>query len=377
MVYLDYAASTPPYPEVIEEVTKAMQEYYANASAEDHALGLQAKEIFLQARKDIAEFIGAKPKNVIFTSGATESINLALQGFTFYFHERHCRKPRILCSPIEHASVLNTLKALHSKNWIDLKFFSVNHYGFYDLTHLKADLDHTDLFCMMAINNETGVILPFAEAGSLCRERNIPFFCDASQAVGKIPISLEEHHISAISFSGHKLYGPKGIGVLAFQDDFLFRPLFYGGSQQHSIRPGTLPLPLILGLRKALVIRNKVMQQEKKKLSNLRKQLIEGLRHINGIKIHTPLDNSWPGFLHFTLKDVYSKMVLANMPEIAISSSAACSSGLERPSHVLSALGVDENRRYGAFRICLGAFTTKEEVDFFLNQFKNFMIDFV
>ncbi|MDB9540319.1 cysteine desulfurase family protein [Anabaenopsis arnoldii] len=259
IIYLDYHATTPVDLRVAEKVMYYMTNAFGNANSVDHIYGDEAAQVVKQAREQIAELINAAPKEIIFTSGATESINLAIQGYVSQQHHP-CK---IIVSPVEHKAVLDTCAALAKKKLVEIVWLKVNQQAQIDLEHLeKVCADGASLICVMAANNEVGTIYPISEIGAIASSYNIPFLCDASQAVGKIPINFQDWGITYLAISGHKLYAPKGVGALVVKKGHHLQPIIYGGGHQQGIRSGTLNVPGIVGLGEACHWRRLEMEKD-------------------------------------------------------------------------------------------------------------------
>ena len=362
MIYLDYHATTPTDSRVAKKVMIFMTTLFGNAGSIDHLYGDQASTSLKQASCQVAELIHASPKEVIFTSGATESLNLAIQG-----HINKQNKPsRLIISPVEHKAVLDICKALEKKGLSEIVWLKIDRQAQIDLDYLeKACANGGSLLCVMAANNEVGTIYPIQKIGHIAQKYNIPFLCDASQAVGKSPINFYEWGITYLAISGHKIYGPKGVGALIIKKGYQLEPLIYGGGQQNGIRPGTLNVPGIVGLGEACYLRQIEMEQDEKiiaqKRDRLQKLLLE---KIPNLVINGDIQSRLAGNLNISIPDIPNSAIIARIRDkIAISTGSACSSGVPSPSHVLRAMKLSENVIDGALRIGLGKFTTEEEIE--------------
>ena len=363
-IYLDYHSTTPVDPRVAEKVFYYMTTAFGNANSVDHVYGDQAKSVVKEARQNIANLVGCSTKEIIFTSGATESINLAIQGHIL--HNQSKSTPRIFLSPIEHKAVLDTCQALERKGLAKLNYLQVDSKGRLDLEHLEqVCLEQPTLLCVMAANNEIGNIYPIEQISQIASQNGVPFLCDASQAVGKIPISFQEWGITYLTISGHKLYAPKGIGALVIKKGSPLEPIVYGGGHERGLRSGTLNVPGIVGLGEACRLRQLEMVEDESaiaaKRDRLQKLLID---NIPDLVINGDLDSRLAGNLHIAIPGIPSSAVIARIhDQLAISTGAACSSGVETPSHVLRAMNLPEELIEGALRIGIGKFTTDEELD--------------
>jgi cysteine desulfurase len=360
-IYLDYHATTPCDRRVAEVVLHYMTNAFGNSSSIDHIYGDHADIAVKQASKQVADLVGALPREVIFTSGATESINLLLQGLP-----SSGKKKRIAVLPVEHKAVLDTCEALSKKGLAEIVFLQVDRQGKLDLKHLEqVCTEGLSLLCVMAANNEIGTIYPIQAVGAIAQKYNIPFLCDGSQAVGKIPIYFTEWGITYLAISGHKLYAPKGIGALIVKKGLFLEPIIHGGGHQKGMRSGTLNVPGIAGLGEAcrllqleMAVDERVIAAKRDRLQTLLQESIPDLV-INGDRT-----NRLAGNLHVSIPSIPNKAIIARIRDrLAISTGSACSSGVEAPSHVLQAIALPENLIEGALRISIGKFTTDEECD--------------
>lgn len=364
-IYLDYHATTPVDNRVASQVLHAMTTAFGNASSTDHEIGDNAESSVRKATQDIANLIQASPREIIFTSGATESINLAIQGTISRVQESGA-KPHIAISAIEHKAVLDTCYALEAQDKIELSILAVDtqaRLDFFQLETICASGIH--LLCVMAAGNEVGNIYPIEKISAIAQKHNVPFLCDATQAVGKIPIRFHDWGITMLALSAHKIYGPKGVGALVVQKGYQLEPILYGGGQQNGLRPGTLNVPGIVGLGEACRLRQLEMDEDERviasKRDNLQTQL---LKSIPGLVINGDIHNRLAGNLHIAIPGIPNSAVIARVRhKLAISTGSACTSGVEAPSHVLTAMGLPEDVIEGSFRIGLGKFTTDEEVE--------------
>ncbi|MEH2162063.1 MAG: cysteine desulfurase family protein [Nostoc sp.] len=369
IIYLDYHSTTPVDPRVAEKVMYYMTTAFGNANSVDHSSGDEAAKAVKQAGQHIAELINASGKEIIFTSGATESINLAIQG-----HINQQNTPaKIIVSPVEHKAVLDTCKALAKKGLAEIIWLNVNQQAQIDLEHLeKVCSGGASLLCVMAANNEVGTIYPVQKIGAIAQKYNIPFLCDASQAVGKIPINFQDWGITYLAISGHKLYAPQGVGALVVRKGYHLQPLIYGGGHQQGLRSGTLNVPGIAGLGEACRLRQLEMGVDENGMPAagctyglLRDQLQNLLQaQISNLLVNGDLKNRLSGNLHISIPDIPNSAIIARVRhQLAISTGAACSSGIVAPSHVLQTMNLAENIIEGALRIGIGKFTTKEEIE--------------
>ncbi|MFN6143720.1 MAG: cysteine desulfurase family protein [Pseudanabaena sp.] len=363
-IYLDYHATTPVDPRVASVFMEYMLTEFGNASSIDHTYGDKADRAVKQAAKQVADLIGAVPREVIFTSGATESINLVLQGLTPKSPSAH--KLKIAVLPIEHKAVLDTCDALVKKGIAEMILLKVDRQGKLDLEHVETTCTQgIDLICVLAANNEIGTIYPMPEIGAIAQRYNAPFLCDATQAVGKIPINFRDWGITYLTLSGHKMYAPKGIGALILRKGYHLQPLIYGGGQQKGIRAGTLNVAGIAGLGEACRLRQQEMLADEQaiaaKRDRLQSLLLESIPDltINGDRL-----NRLAGNLHISVPNIPNKAIITRIrDQLAIATGSACSSGVETASHVLHAINLPTNLIEGALRISIGKFTTDAEID--------------
>lgn len=359
-IYLDYHSTTPCDRRVAALVLDYMTEKFGNPSSIDHSYGDVADLAVKQASQNIAELIQAKPREVIFTSGATESINLVLQGLPAPYPQK------IAITPVEHKAVLDTCAALERKGLAEIVLLPVDDRGRLDLEAVeKACSQGLSLLCVMAANNEIGNIYPIEAIAKIAQENGIPFLCDASQAVGKIPINFSDWGITYLAISGHKLYAPKGIGALVIKKGLQLQPSLYGGGQQQKLRPGTLNVPGIVGLGEACHLRQLEMEEDEKLIAQKRDRLQTLLQeNIPNLVINGDLENRLAGNLHISIPGIPNKAIIARIRhQLAISTGSACTSGVEVPSHVLRAIALPINHQEGALRIGIGKFTTNTEIN--------------
>jgi cysteine desulfurase len=340
-----------------------MTEEFGNASSVDHSWGDRAEAAVKQSAKQVAELVGSHKREIVWTSGATESINLAIQGSL----SPNPGKPHLIALlPLEHKAVLDTCHILEKRGWAELTYLQVDSKGRLNLNHLEqVCAEGLSLVCVMAANNEIGNIYPIGAIAQVAQRYSIPFLCDASQAVGKIPINFEEWGITYLAISAHKLYGPKGCGALVVSKGHHLEPMIFGGGHQKGMRSGTLNVPGIVGLGEACRLRQIEMEEDEKTIASKRDRLQNLLLDkISGLVINGDTTSRLAGNLHISIPDIPNSAVIARVrSKLAISTGSACSSGVETPSHVLQALGLPDNVIEGALRIGLGKFTTDEEID--------------
>ena len=362
-IYLDYQATTPVDPRVMDVMLPYFTEKFGNPHSRSHAYGWEAEEAVEKARAQVASLIGANPKEIVFTSGATESNNLAIKGVAnFYADQRR----HIITIQTEHKCVLDSCRHLEQDGF-KVTYLPVQPNGLLRLEDLEAAVsDDTVLVSVMAVNNEIGVIQPVEAIGAFCRERKIFFHTDAAQAAGKIPLDVNEMNIDLMSISGHKLYGPKGVGALYVRRKPRVRlhAIINGGGQERGMRSGTLPGALCVGLGAACEISQQDMVADNERLRSLRDRLLEGLSDIPDIYINGDLEQRFPGNLNISFAYVEGESMLMALKDLAVSSGSACTSASLEPSYVLRALGVEEEMAHTSIRIGIGRFTTEEEIDY-------------
>ncbi len=362
-IYLDYQATTPMDPRVLEAMMPYFTYKFGNPHSRSHSYGWEAEEGVEKARGQLAKLIGADDKEVIFTSGATESNNLAIRGVAEFYKDR---KNHIVTTVTEHKCVLDTCRHLE-QNGFEVTYLPVQKNGLIDLEELRAAItDKTVVVSIMAVNNEIGVIQPLEEIGKICREKKTFFHTDAAQAAGKIPLDVEAMNIDMMSISGHKIYGPKGIGALYVRRKPRVRlvPLIVGGGQERGFRSGTLPTPLCVGLGEAAEICMKEMASEAVRIKKLQDRMLKGLNaKLPEIFVNGDLEHRIPGNLNISFAHVEGESLMMGIKGLSVSSGSACTSASLEPSYVLRALGVEEEMAHTSLRIGLGRFTTEQEVD--------------
>lgn len=367
-VYLDYQASTPIDGRVLDVMLPYLSEKFGNPHSRSHAFGWEAEEAVEVAREQIAEIIGADPKEVIFTSGATESNNLAIKGVAHFYK---ARKDHVITCVTEHKCVLESCRTLEREGFT-VTYLPVRRNGLIDLGELsRAFTERTALVSIMAVNNEIGVIQPIAEIGALCREHGAFFHTDAAQAIGRIDVDVNEMGIDLMSLTAHKVYGPKGIGALYVRRRPRVRltPLFDGGGQERGFRSGTLPAPLCVGFGEACRLARLEMADEAKRIGALRDRLYDGITtRLAGVALNGDAMTRIPGNLNLSFGHVDAEALMASLKAVAVSSGSACTSASLEPSFVLKALGVEDRLAHASIRFSLGRFTTEAEIDFVIEE---------
>jgi cysteine desulfurase len=364
-VYMDNHATTPMDPRVLDEMLPYFMEKFGNAASRNHSFGWAAEEGVETARERIAKLIGATTKEVIFTSGATESDNLAIKGVAEMYREKG---NHIITAVTEHKAVLDTCKRLE-KHGYRVTYMPVQKDGLVDLDDLKRAMDDkTILVTIMYANNEIGVLQPVAEIGKLCHERGIIFHTDATQAIGKVPVDVIKQNIDLASISAHKMYGPKGVGALYVRRKsprVQVSAIIDGGGHERGMRSGTLNVPSIVGLGKACAIASDEMSDEAVRLAGLRDRLRERIMgHLDEVYINGSTQHRLPGNLNISFAYVEGESLLMGINDIAVSSGSACTSATLEPSYVLKALGTGDDLAHSSIRFGIGRFNTEAEVDY-------------
>ena len=368
-IYLDHNATTPCDPLVVEAMLPYFSQHYGNAASRNHSFGWQAEEAVDNAREQVAKLIGADPKEIIFTSGATEGDNLALKGvFEMYAGKGN----HLITCNIEHKAVLDTCKHIE-KIGGEVTYLEVNSKGNIDLAELEAAIKPTTiLIALMYANNEIGNIMPVKEISAIAKRKGIIFFSDATQAIGKIPVDVNKDGIDLMAFSAHKLYGPKGVGAVYIRRKnprVKLTAQIDGGGHEKGMRSGTLNVPGIVGFGKACEICMHDMQEEAERITKLRDRLEKGILKMEGTTVNGDTKNRLPNITNISFKDVEGEGLLMGITKnIAVSSGSACTSASMEPSYVLKALGVDDELAHSSIRFGLGRFTTEEEIDYTIDQ---------
>ena len=365
-IYLDHHATTPVDRRVLERMLPFFSEAFGNPSSSTHSWGWKAKDAVEVARREVAALIGAPAKEIYFTSGATESNNLAMQGA---WHARDRLRSRVIVSPIEHKSVLDVAERLRGDG-ADVAVVPVTREGIVDLQALRSLIDErTALVCVMAANNEIGTVQPLAEIGAITQEAGALLVVDAAQAAGKVPIDVAAMHIDLLSLTGHKLYGPKGCGALFVRKRVAIDPMVVGGGQERGLRSGTLNVPGIVGLGAACAVAQADMAAESARMIALRERLLTGLKtSVGGVTVNGSMTSRLPHNLHINIDGVDGETLLIALDDIAISSGSACASSSGVPSHVLRAIFGSDPVPSAAIRFGLGRSTTSEEIDYTIER---------
>ena len=362
-VYLDYAATTPVDKRVAEKMIPYLTETFGNPASNSHAFGWEAEEAVEKARADIAALINADPKEIIFTSGATESDNLAIKGAANFYKTKG---KHLITVKTEHKAVLDTMRELERQGF-EVTYLGVQENGLIDLEELKAAIrDDTILISVMWVNNEIGVVQDIPAIGKICRERKIIFHVDAAQACGKVPVDVEAAKIDLLSMSGHKVYGPKGIGALYVRRKPRVRleAQMHGGGHERGFRSGTLPTHQIVGMGEAFRIAKEELEQDMAHYRKLRDIFLKGIEGIDEVYINGDLEHRAPNNLNVSFNFVEGESLIMAVKELAVSSGSACTSASLEPSYVLRALGRNDELAHSSLRITFGRMTTEEEVQF-------------
>ena len=362
-VYLDYAATTPVDKRVAEKMIPYLTETFGNPASNSHAFGWEAEEAVEKARADIAALINADSKEIVFTSGATESDNLAIKGAANFYKTKG---KHLITVKTEHKAVLDTMRELERQGF-EVTYLGVQENGLIDLEELKAAIrDDTILISVMWVNNEIGVVQDIPAIGEICRERKIIFHVDAAQACGKVPVDVEAAKVDLLSMSGHKVYGPKGIGALYVRRKPRVRleAQMHGGGHERGFRSGTLPTHQIVGMGEAFRIAKEELAQDTAHYLKLRDIFLKGIEGIEEVYINGDLEHRTPNNLNVSFNFVEGESLIMAVKELAVSSGSACTSASLEPSYVLRALGRNDELAHSSLRITFGRMTTEEEVQF-------------
>jgi cysteine desulfurase len=370
-IYLDYAATCPVDPRVVEVMLPCFTQNFGNAASRTHAFGWAAEEAVERARAQVAAVVGADPKEITFTSGATESDNLALKGVAEFLRDRG---DHIVTVRTEHKAVLDSAKHLERIGG-RVTYLGVDGDGLISLDELRAAIeDRTILVSIMFANNETGVIQPIADIGAVCRERGVLFHTDAVQAFGKVPIDVDAMNIDLMSLSGHKIYGPKGVGALYVRrrrPRVRISPQMHGGGHERGNRSGTLNVPGIVGFGEAARIAQADMARESVRIRELREHLCARLgTEVDHVRLNGSREHRLPGTLNMSFEYIEGEALLMGLKDIAVSSGSACTSASLEPSYVLRAMGLNDELAHSSLRITIGRTTTREEVDWVADRIR-------
>jgi cysteine desulfurase len=366
-IYMDYSATTPVDPRVAAKMIPFLTEHFGNPASRSHSYGWHAEGAVEEARIHVADLLGADPREIVWTSGATEGNNLAIKGAASFYSGRG---KHIVTVKTEHKAVLDTCRELERQGF-NVTYLDVREDGLLDLDALAQALrPDTILVSVMMVNNETGVIQPVGKIGAMCRLRGILFHCDAVQAAGKIPIDVNASNIDLLTVTAHKLYGPKGIGALYVRRKPRVRieAQMHGGGHERGMRSGTLPTHQIVGMGEAFRLAREEMKEESRRVAALRDRLLAGLSELDEIYVNGHLTNRIPNNLNVSFNFVEGESLIMGIKGVAVSSGSACTSASLEPSYVLRALGRSDELAHSSIRFTLGRFTTEAEVDEVIRQ---------
>jgi len=368
-IYLDYSATTPVDPRVVDRMVPYLREKFGNPASRSHAYGWEAEEAVENAREQVATLVGADPKEIVWTSGATESINLALKGAAHFYRERG---RHLVTVKTEHKATLDTMRELEREGF-EVTYLDVDADGMLDLGAFERSLrPDTILASVMYVNNEIGVVQDIPALGELLRSRGVLFHVDSAQATGKLPIDLAALKVDLMSFSAHKTYGPKGVGALYIRRKPRVRieAQIHGGGHERGFRSGTLPTHQIVGMGEAFRIAGEEMAAENERVRMLRDRLMRGLMEMEEVHLNGHLERRVPHNLNLSFNYVEGESLLMAIKDIAVSSGSACTSASLEPSYVLRALGRSDELAHSSIRFTIGRFTTEEEIDFAVQLIK-------
>ena len=369
-IYLDYSATTPVDPRVVDAMVPWLYENYGNPASRSHSIGWAAEEAVERAREEVAKLVNADPREIVWTSGATESINLAVKGAANFYHQRG---KHIITPKTEHKATLDTCRELERQGF-EVTYLNVQENGLLDIEVLKAALrPDTVLVSILFVNNEIGVIQDIEAIGELLREKGIIFHVDAAQATGKVVIDLQKLKVDLMSFSAHKTYGPKGMGALFIRRKPRVRieAQIHGGGHERGFRSGTLPTHQIVGMGEAFRIAREEMGVESERIRMLRDRLWAGLSTIEEVYLNGDMERRVPHNLNVSFNYVEGESLIMAIKELAVSSGSACTSASLEPSYVLRALGRNDELAHSSIRFTIGRFTTEQEVDFAIDLLKS------
>ncbi len=369
-VYMDYAATTPVDPRVVERMVEFMgpQGEFGNAASRSHAYGWKAEEAVEAARQQVADLIGADAREIVWTSGATEADNLAIKGAATFYAEQRGR--HIITSRIEHKAVLDSCRQLEREGF-ELSYLDPDADGLVSADSVAAALrDDTVLVSLMHANNEIGTVNDIEAIGAVTRERGVLFHSDAAQSAGKVPLNVERAQVDLLSLSAHKVYGPKGIGALYVRRRPRVRiaAQLHGGGHERGMRSGTLATHQIVGMGEAMAIAAREMSAEAERLSKLRDRMWDGVKDIEQVFLNGHAERHLPGLLNFSINFVEGESLLMALKDVAVSSGSACTSASLEPSYVLRALGLEDELAHSSLRFSMGRYTTEDDVDQVLGQ---------
>ncbi|WP_175722401.1 IscS subfamily cysteine desulfurase [Burkholderia ambifaria] len=369
-IYMDYSATTPVDPRVVDKMVPFLHEQFGNPASRSHSYGWDAEQGVEEARAHVAALLGADPREIVWTSGATEGNNLAIKGAAHFYQGKG---KHLVTVKTEHKAVLDTCRELERQGF-DVTYLDVREDGLLDLDTLQQALRaDTILVSVMLANNETGVIQPVAEIGAMCRARGIVFHCDAVQAAGKIPVDVNALNVDLLTVTAHKVYGPKGIGALYVRRKPRVRieAQMHGGGHERGMRSGTLPTHQIVGMGEAFRIAKEEMAEESRRVGALRDRLLAGLSTLDEVYVNGDLARRIPHNLNVSFNFVEGESLIMGIKGVAVSSGSACTSASLEPSYVLRALGRSDELAHSSIRFTLGRFTTEAEVDSVIAQVRD------
>lgn len=369
-VYMDYNATTPVDPKVLEAMIPYFCEIFGNASSSNHKFGWDAEEAVSRARKQVADLIGARPSEIIFTAGSTESNNISIKGVAEVYSEKG---NHIITCKTEHKAVIETCEYLEKRGF-EITYLNTDETGMIDMNELSDSItEKTILVSLMAGNNEIGTMMPVEEIGKLCKEREVIFHTDATQTVGKVPLNVDEMGIDLMSISAHKFYGPKGIGAVYVRSKnprVKVLKQTHGGSQEKGIRSGTLNVPGIVGFGKACEISRELIETEMQRHIKYRERILDELLKLENTFLNGHRTMRLPNNVNISFAHTDSESVISDLRDIAVSTGSACTSASIAPSHVLTAIGRTNEDAHCTLRISFGRFTTEEEVEYTIRRIK-------
>lgn len=368
-IYMDYSATTPVDPRVVDKMVPYLREQFGNPASRSHTYGWNAERAVEEAREQVAALVNADPREIVWTSGATESDNLAIKGAAHFYQGKG---KHLITVKTEHKAVLDTCRELEREGF-EVTYLDVKEDGLVDLEAFKAAIrPDTILVSVMFVNNEIGVVQPIAEIGEICREKGIIFHSDAAQATGKVDIDLAKLKVDLMSFSAHKTYGPKGIGALYVRRKPRVRleAQMHGGGHERGMRSGTLPTHQIVGMGEAFRIAREEMAAENERIRKLRDRLLKGLSEIEETYVNGDLEQRIPHNLNISFNFVEGESLIMAIKDVAVSSGSACTSASLEPSYVLRALGRNDELAHSSIRFTVGRFTTEAEVDYVIDLLK-------
>ena len=368
-IYLDYGATTPVDPRVVDAMIPWLREHFGNPASRSHAWGWEAEAAVEKARGDVADLIGADPREIVWTSGATESNNLAIKGAAHFYKTRG---KHLITVKTEHKAVLDPMRELERQGF-EVSYLDVQEDGLLDMEVLKAAIrPDTILISVMFVNNEIGVIQDIPAIGALCREKGIIFHVDAAQATGKVEIDIKKLPVDLMSLASHKTYGPKGIGALYVcrKPRVRIEAQMHGGGHERGMRSGTLPTHQIVGMGEAFRLAKAEMAQDNAKARVLQKRLLDGLKDVEQVFINGNLEHRVPQNLNMSFNFVEGESLIMGIKGLAVSSGSACTSASLEPSYVLRALGRSDELAHSSLRMTMGRFTTQEEIDYAVSTIK-------